>query len=118
MLIYFAVTMEVGAFSTSPMSNNQVFLNEISASFAILYLSYGVGLDPRQALCFGSRLGPLLVEASLGLVSFATSGIVPGYSGAQMNPARYFAFGVAKRDFTCKLFHENTIIPLAMHNMV
>lgn len=66
----------------------------------LLYLAFGVGLDPRQALLFGPRLGPLLVGISLGLVSFASSGIVPGYAGAQMNPARCFAFGIAKRDMS------------------
>ena len=82
------------------MSPSQVFLNEISASFVLLFLAYGVGLDPRQALIFGPKLGPVLVGSSLGLVSFATSGIAPGYAGAQMNPARCFAYGIAKRDMS------------------
>lgn len=69
----------------------------------MLFLAYGVGLDPRQALLFGPRLGPLLVGMSLGLVSFASTGMAPGYTGAQMNPARCFAFGIARRDLVCKL---------------
>lgn len=78
----------------------EVFLNEVFASLVLLFLSYGVGLDPRQAVVFGPRLGPLLVGSSLGILSFATSGIAPGYAGAQMNPARCFAFGVARRDMS------------------
>jgi glycerol uptake facilitator-like aquaporin len=35
---------------------------------------------------------------ALGLVSFSSSGMAAGYSGAGMNPARCFAFGVARRD--------------------
>ncbi|KAK0392737.1 hypothetical protein NLU13_2232 [Sarocladium strictum] len=76
----------------------RVFLNEFFASMALIYLAYGVGLDPRQAEFYGPRMGPLLVGSSLGLISFATSGAVPGFAGAQMHPARCFGFGVAKRD--------------------
>jgi glycerol uptake facilitator-like aquaporin len=35
---------------------------------------------------------------ALGLVSFSSSGVAPGYSGAGMNPARCFAFAIARRD--------------------
>ncbi|KOS20620.1 putative aquaporin TIP4-1 [Escovopsis weberi] len=87
-------------FDLSEMNIGQVFLNEIFGSFALLFLSYGVGLDPRQALLFGPRFGPVLVGSSLGLITFASSGIIPGYAGAQMNPARCFAYGVAKQDLT------------------
>ncbi|CAM1510683.1 Fc.00g010180.m01.CDS01 [Cosmosporella sp. VM-42] len=87
-------------FDSSQISTGQVFLNEVFASFVLLYLSYGVGLDPRQAILFGPRLGPLLVGTSLGLVTFATSGIAPGYAGAQMNPARCFAYGIARRNMS------------------
>ncbi|KLU92697.1 hypothetical protein MAPG_11684 [Magnaporthiopsis poae ATCC 64411] len=69
----------------------QAFLNEFFSSFVLLFLAYGVGLDPRQAALFGPRLGPLLVGVSLRLVTFATSGTAPGYAGAQINPGRCFA---------------------------
>ncbi|KAF5134216.1 putative aquaporin PIP-type 7a [Metarhizium anisopliae] len=100
-------------FTPSVTSAGQVFLNEVAASFAILYLSYGVGLDPRQAVLFGPRLGPLLVGASLGLVSFASSGIADGYGGAQANPARCFAAAIARKDMSCVLLavFYNTIPP-------
>jgi glycerol uptake facilitator-like aquaporin len=75
-------------------------LNEIFSSFVLLYLAYGVGLDPRQAVLFGPKLGPLLVGISLGLVTFAGSGMVVGYAGAQMNPSRCFAYGIARRDMS------------------
>lgn len=41
-------------------------------------------------------IGPLAVGCSLGLVSFASAGLVPGYDGAGLNPARCFAFAVAR----------------------
>lgn len=95
------------------MSTGQVFLNEIIGSFVLLYLAYGVGLDPRQALFFGPRFGPLLVGVSLGLVIFATSSIAPGYQGAQMNPARCFAYGIARRDFSGKIQTYTPIVSIS-----
>ena len=41
-------------------------------------------------------MGPLAVGCSLGVVSFASAGLVPGYNGAGLNPARCFAFAVAR----------------------
>ncbi|KAK5999251.1 putative aquaporin PIP2-6 [Cladobotryum mycophilum] len=41
----------------SQASSGQVFLNEVFATFCLLYLSYGVGLDPRQALLLDRALG-------------------------------------------------------------
>ncbi|PHH87314.1 hypothetical protein CDD83_9041 [Cordyceps sp. RAO-2017] len=87
-------------YDPAAMTAGRVFLAEVVGSFVLLYLSYGVGLDPRQAALFGPRLGPLLVGVTLGLVSFSTSGVAPGYAGAQMNPARCFAFGIARRDLS------------------
>ncbi|KAH7317162.1 aquaporin-like protein [Stachybotrys elegans] len=86
-------------YDPSELSSGQAFLSEVVSSFILLYLSYGVGLDPRQALLFGPRLGPLLVGISLGLVAFSNSASVPGYAGAAMHPARCFGFGVAKQNF-------------------
>ena len=63
-------------------------------------LAFGVALDPRQRELFGPLGGPFAVGCSLGLVSFATAGLVPGYTGASMNPTRCFAFAITRRDFT------------------
>ena len=68
------------------------------------FLAFGVGLDPREAEMFGPRLGPLFVGCSLGLVSFASSGLVPRYTGASMNPARCLAFAIARDDYKGKEF--------------
>ncbi|KFA68151.1 hypothetical protein S40285_08835 [Stachybotrys chlorohalonatus IBT 40285] len=85
-------------YDPSQLDSSQAFLNEIICSFILLYLAYGVGLDPRQAMLFGPKTGPLLVAASVGLITFANSGPVPGYAGAQMHPGRCFAFGIARQD--------------------
>ena len=78
----------------------QALLLETISSFTLLILAFGVALDPRQQKLFGPLGGPLAVGCSLGLVSFAGAGLVPGYTGASMNPARCFAFAITRRDFT------------------
>jgi len=87
-------------FDSSEIKPSQVFLNEAASCFAMLYLAFGVGLDPRQALLFGPKFGPLLVAASLAVLSFASSSMVPGYTGASMNPARCFGLGILRGDLS------------------
>lgn len=94
------------------MSQGQAFLNETVSAFVVLFLAYGVGLDPRQALLFGPRLGPFLVSVAVGVVSFASSGSIPGYAGAQVNPARCFAYGIVRRDLSSKLSHGSCTLLL------
>lgn len=66
----------------------QMFTMEFTSSLALLFLAFGVGLDPRQASTFGPALAPILVGVALGVVCLATAFTVPGYGGAGMNPAR------------------------------
>jgi hypothetical protein len=63
------------------------------------FLAFGVGLDPRQGQLFGPKFGPSLVGACLGIMTFAGVGLAPGFPGMGMNPARCFAFAVARADF-------------------
>ncbi len=77
----------------------QALLLETVSSFAFLVLAFGVALDPRQQKLFGPLVGPLAVGSSLGIVSFASAGMVPGYTGATMNPAKCFAFAITRRNF-------------------
>lgn len=77
----------------------QALLLETISSFALLVLAFGVALDPRQQKLFGPLGGPFAVGCSLGLVSFASAGLVPGYTGASVNPGRCFAFAIARRGF-------------------
>ncbi|KAJ9134660.1 Aquaporin-like protein [Pleurostoma richardsiae] len=86
-------------FDPATISPGQVFITEVVSSWAILFLGFGAGLDPRQALVFGPQLGPLLVGLSLGVVSSATTGTAPGYTGASANPARCFGLAVARGSF-------------------
>ena len=81
----------------------QALLIETMCCFVLLFLAFGVALDPRQQKLMGPVFGPLAVGSSLGLVVFASAELVPGYSGAEANPARCFAFAVARHNFKGEL---------------
>jgi glycerol uptake facilitator-like aquaporin len=65
-----------------------IFALEFMADFTLIFLAFGVGLDPRQKDTFGPALGPFLVGVVLGVLSFGTSISRLGYGGSSMNPAR------------------------------
>jgi hypothetical protein len=50
-------------------------------ALVLIFVAFGVGLDPRQAKVFGAALAPILVGASLAFGTLASSLIKPGYSG-------------------------------------
>ncbi|KAH8673826.1 aquaporin-like protein [Xylariales sp. PMI_506] len=85
---------------TSTITIEQAFTTELVSCFIIVFLSFGVGLDPRQRQLFGPALTPILVGLCLGLVSFVTSDTASGYSGAGMNPARCFGLSVSTGNFS------------------
>lgn len=92
-------------FDRATLSQGQALLNEAAICFGVLFLAFGVGLDPRAALLFGPRYGPMLVGVSIGVIAFSTSGAMPGYAGAAMNPARCFASGIVRRDMSGELWY-------------
>jgi hypothetical protein len=51
----------------------------------LIFTAFGVGLDPRQAKAFGPALAPILVGATLGFATLASSFAKPGYYGNCMN---------------------------------
>jgi glycerol uptake facilitator-like aquaporin len=65
-----------------------IFALEFMADFTLIFLAFGVGLDPRQKDTFGPALGPILIGIVLGVLSFGTSIPRLGYGGSCMNPAR------------------------------
>lgn len=73
---------------TDLVPTRDIFALEFMADLTLLFLAFGVGLDPRQKDTFGPALGPLLVGMVLGVLSFGTAIVRTGYGGASMNPAR------------------------------
>ncbi|KAG8943116.1 hypothetical protein FRC04_003196 [Tulasnella sp. 424] len=82
-----------------PVSVGQAAAIEFIAAFALLMVSFGVGLDPRQKQLYGATLGPLLVGLTVGLMTSATSALNPGYTGAGMFPARCLGLAVGLGKF-------------------
>ncbi|KAL2830523.1 aquaporin-like protein [Aspergillus cavernicola] len=76
---------------------HSAFTIEFTTDFALIFLSFGVGLDPRQRSVFGPALGPILVGFVLGICTFFTGFSRPGYTGFSGNPARCFGAMVGSR---------------------
>ncbi|KAF2165572.1 hypothetical protein M409DRAFT_66994 [Zasmidium cellare ATCC 36951] len=73
-----------------PEGVGRAFSNEFMACLALLFLAFGVGLDPRQQKIIPPALSPFLVGLVLGVLSWAFGYSVYGYGGASMSPARCF----------------------------
>jgi len=82
---------------TELVSVRSAFTIEFVGDLTLLFLAFGVGLDPRQREIFGPALGPIFVGMSLGLVSFSTAFARPGFGGASLNPARCFGTFVGSK---------------------
>ncbi|KAE8420232.1 MIP transporter [Aspergillus pseudocaelatus] len=74
---------------------DEAFLLEFIFCLVLIFLSFGVGLDPRQGSIYGAALSPFLVGMTLGVVSWGSSFTRAGYAGASLNPARCFGVYVA-----------------------
>ncbi|TXB97345.1 hypothetical protein FocTR4_00011283 [Fusarium oxysporum f. sp. cubense] len=71
----------------------EIFVVELMSATLLLFLAFGVGLDPRQAKIIGPALGPFMVGLSVGTMSFASAFARYGYGGAGLNPARLCVSG-------------------------
>ena len=63
------------------VSVGQLFVLEYMYSQALIFVAFGVGLDPRQAKVFGAALAPVLVGLSLAFGTLGSSLVKKGYSG-------------------------------------
>ncbi|BCR91654.1 aquaporin [Aspergillus chevalieri] len=68
---------------------------EFMSCLVLVYVAFGVALDPRQASLFGHAASPWLVGLVLGIVSWGSAFTREGYIGASVNPARCFGVYVA-----------------------
>ncbi|KAJ5654061.1 MIP transporter [Penicillium lividum] len=78
---------------------------EFMACLIVIFLSFGVALDPRQAKVFGPAVGPWFVGITIGVVCWATAFTREGYIGASLNPARCFGAYVASEFPTYHWIH-------------
>ena len=73
------------------------FVIEFVLSLLLLFIAFGVGLDPRQKQVIGPALSPFLVGMGLGVLSFGSAFTRYGHGGASLNPARCFGAFVGSR---------------------
>ncbi|KAJ5610417.1 hypothetical protein N7510_007136 [Penicillium lagena] len=66
---------------TSLVSVGSAFTIEVTTDFMLIFLSFSVGLDPRQRQVFGPALGPIFVGIILGITSFGTGYSKVGFTG-------------------------------------
>ncbi|KAF3316342.1 hypothetical protein TWF173_002190 [Orbilia oligospora] len=101
------------------ISVSSAFTNEFSASLVVLFMAFGVGLDPRQRQIFGPSLGPIFVGLAVGTTAFSMAFTRPGYGGAAMNPARCFGAYVGSSFPTWHWIHwVATIAASVFHGIV
>ncbi|KAH8683972.1 aquaporin-like protein [Ilyonectria robusta] len=95
------------------------FVIELVAATILLFLAFGVGLDPRQSQIVGPSLAPFLVGLTFGTLTFATAYTRYGYGGAGLNPARCLGVFVGSRFPTWHWVHwVPDILACAIHGLI
>lgn len=78
------------------ISPGEAFVFEFMTCLTLLFLAFGIGLDPRQKTVYGPALAPFLIGVALAVCSFCGGVVRDGYTGAAMNPARCFGLMAAE----------------------
>ena len=81
------------------------YVIETLSALSLVYLAFGVGLDPRQRLVVSPSLAPILVGFVVGLVLFCSAFVKKGYMGACVNPARCFGLMAASGSWNYHYIH-------------
>ena len=92
----------------------QAFALETVGSFSLLFLAFGLGLDPRNGTSFGPSVGPWLVGFAGALILFAGGISRPGYLGFSNSPARCLGLMAASNRFTYHYIHWTGDIAAAL----
>jgi glycerol uptake facilitator-like aquaporin len=104
---------------TAIVTAGEALALETMTCITLIFFAYGIGLDPRQRVVFGPALGPLLIGLALGLCTFATGALKPGYTGASMNPARCFGLMAAEGRWNLHWVHwVGPIIATALNGVL
>lgn len=75
---------------TTMVSAKDGLVIEFFACLILIFLAFGVALDPRQAKVFGHAVSPWLVGVVLGIVTWGTAFTREGYIGA----SEYSSFSI------------------------
>lgn len=94
------------------------FVLETMTSLFLLFLAFGLGLDPRNSGSFGPALGPFLIGAAAASTLFAGGLARKGYLGSANNPARCLGLMAASNRFTYHYIHWTGAITAAMYVIV
>ncbi|KAF2118682.1 aquaporin-like protein [Lophiotrema nucula] len=94
----------------------QAYVLETMSCFALVFIAFGVGLDPRQRQVLGPALSPILVGLALAICTWSSGIARPGYSGASMNPARCLGLMSSAERFTYHYIHWVGSITASMLN--
>jgi glycerol uptake facilitator-like aquaporin len=92
------------------------FAMETVTSLFLLFLAFGLGLDPRNAGSFGPSLGPFLIGAAAATTLFAGGIARKGYLGTANNPARCLGLMAASNRFTYHYVHWAGDITASMYD--
>jgi glycerol uptake facilitator-like aquaporin len=84
---------------------NEAFALEVMGSLFVLFLAFGLGLDPRNKGSITPGAGPFLVGFSSAIALFAGGIARPGYLGFSCNPARCLGLMSASHRFTYHWVH-------------
>lgn len=63
------------------VSVGEMFALEYMFAQALIFIAFGVGLDPRQKKIFGAALAPIFVGSTLALGTLASALPKKGYTG-------------------------------------
>jgi len=86
-----AITLHNGGCWLDPQGQvtvGQASAIEFMSTFCLLFIAYGIGLDPRQRKVYGALYGPLLVGLLVGMMTGFAATFAHGYTGASMFPSR------------------------------
>ena len=68
------------------VSPGQLFVLEYTFCQVLIFIAFGIGLDPRQGKTLGPAFAPALIGLVLGLGNMASALAKPGYTGMCKSP--------------------------------
>lgn len=98
------------------ISPGELFALEYLYSLALIFIIFGIGLDPRQGKTIGPTLAPFLIGAIVCLCTLSSAVSRLGYTGASFNPARCTGLMLASGNMQHNYVHWFGPMTAAMTN--